>query len=99
MKVIVIGGGLGGLCLANGLLKSGIEALVLEKQSSPEEILSGYGIHINSPGRIALQNCLPQAQWEHFQALSTTVGTKMFFRDESLGLLAERDDAVLAGAT
>ncbi|KAJ0107189.1 FAD/NAD(P)-binding domain-containing protein [Diaporthe amygdali] len=97
MRVLIIGGGLGGLCLANGLCKSDIEILVFEKQLSPEEGLSGYGIHINGPGRIALQSCLPRAQWEHFQKLSTTAGTKMFFRDESLGLLAERDDALLNG--
>lgn len=32
MKVLIIGGGVGGLCLAHGLLKAGIEVQVFEQQ-------------------------------------------------------------------
>lgn len=32
MKVLIIGGGVGGLCLAHGLLKTGIEVQVFEQQ-------------------------------------------------------------------
>ena len=32
MKVLIIGGGAGGLCLAHGLLKTGIEVQVFEQQ-------------------------------------------------------------------
>ena len=34
MQVIIIGAGLGGLCLAHGLKKAGIEVYVFERQVS-----------------------------------------------------------------
>ena len=97
MRVLIVGGGIGGLCLANGLRKAGIDVLVFERQPSASESLAGYGIHINSNGRRALRNCLDVTRWEQFDALSTAAGTIMSFRDIDFRLLAERDDATLSG--
>lgn len=97
MRVIIIGGGIGGLCLANGLRKANIDVSVFERQPSANEKLAGYGIHINEDGRRALRNCLDDASWHRFEAASTAAGTHLYFRDTNLQLLAEKDDAVLSG--
>src|SRR5215472_3859407 len=65
LKVIVIGGGIAGLCLAQGLKKAGIDVSVYEKgprQADPHW-LQGYQIHVNPNGAHALQECLPPALW------------------------------------
>jgi 2-polyprenyl-6-methoxyphenol hydroxylase-like FAD-dependent oxidoreductase len=70
---------------------------VFERQTSASENLAGYGIHIDRHGRQALHDCLPPHNWDRFMAASTHAGTELFFRDERLRLLANRDDAVLSG--
>lgn len=97
MKVIIIGGGVGGLCLAQGLRKNNISVTVFEKQKTAFENLAGYGLHIDRHGRKALKACLQPEDWQRFQELSTGAGTQMFFRDQQLNLLAERDDAIVSG--
>ncbi|KAL7903936.1 hypothetical protein GGI35DRAFT_490952 [Trichoderma velutinum] len=97
MKVLIIGGGVGGLCLAHGLLKTGIEVQVFEQQVNNTENLAGYGIHINQDGRRALRTCLPLSNWTRLQTIFTPAGAQLYFRDTQLQLLAERDDAELSG--
>ena len=58
--VAIIGGGMGGLCLANGLKKAGISVAVYERDQSPESRTQGYRIHIDPQGSTALHECLPQ---------------------------------------
>src|ERR1700761_1142129 len=99
MRVIIIGAGLGGLCLAQGLRKSGVEVLVFERQKSREENKSGYGIHIDPKGKRALRHCLPHGLWTKFLKTSTPAGTKILFRDPQLRILAERDDADISKAS
>lgn len=99
MRVLIIGGGIGGLCLANGLQKASIDFTVFESQGSPFENLAGYGVHIDAHGRRALQNCLDEEGWQKFEDVSTAAGTTMTFRGTDFRLLAERDDADLTGRT
>jgi len=65
LHVIIIGGGVGGLCLAQGLQKAGISVAVYEK--GPKRVdphwLQGYQIHINPSGSTALKECLPPTVW------------------------------------
>ncbi|KAK7230090.1 hypothetical protein V2G26_002260 [Clonostachys chloroleuca] len=96
MRVLIIGGGIGGLTLAQGLLKAGIEVKVVERQMEKSENLAGYGIHIDKSGRHALRSCLPLSNWTHLQAKFSSAGTQLFFRDTQLQVLAEKDDAVLS---
>lgn len=58
-RVLIIGAGIGGLCLAQGLKKAGISVAVYERDSSAQFRSQGYRIHINSDGTHALHECLP----------------------------------------
>ena len=65
-QVAIIGGGMGGLCLANGLKKAGIGVAVYERDQSPDSRPQGYRIHIDPQGSTALHECLPQHLWDLF---------------------------------
>jgi 2-polyprenyl-6-methoxyphenol hydroxylase-like FAD-dependent oxidoreductase len=66
--VAIIGGGMGGLCLANGLKKAGISVAVYERDQSPDSRPQGYRIHIDPQGSTALHQCLPQHLWDLFRS-------------------------------
>src|SRR5271156_4401125 len=66
MHVLIIGGGIGGLCLAQGLKKAGVEVSVYERDRTPSARLQGYRIHIDPDGSRALHECLPVDLWEIF---------------------------------
>ncbi|AXC14771.1 monooxygenase, FAD-binding protein [Acidisarcina polymorpha] len=89
MKVIIIGAGVGGSCLAHGLLRSGIEVKVFERNARDLLELPGYGIHINPFGQQALYECLPKANWRTFLQKSVRVGGQNRFFDEKLRILAD----------
>lgn len=57
--MVVVGAGLGGLCLAHGLRRAGISVAVYERDSSPEERSQGHRLHIDAHGRRALADTLP----------------------------------------
>jgi 2-polyprenyl-6-methoxyphenol hydroxylase-like FAD-dependent oxidoreductase len=65
MKVVIAGAGagLGGLCLAHGLRRAGVDVQVLERRPTPADQPSSYGIHLNASGLGALHACLPAANW------------------------------------
>ena len=68
LRVLVIGGGLGGLCLAWGLCKAGISIAVYERDSSPAARAQGYRFHMDARGEQALRECLPPSLYELFLA-------------------------------
>ncbi|MFJ2807457.1 hypothetical protein [Kitasatospora sp. NPDC087271] len=59
-KVLVAGAWLGGLCLADGLLRAGVEVRVLEREEGAHSRYQGFRIGLNEHGRAALRQCLPQ---------------------------------------
>ncbi|MFJ5988869.1 FAD-dependent oxidoreductase [Lentzea sp. NPDC092896] len=67
MRIAVIGGGIGGLCLAHGLRRAGVDVAVYERDLSRTDRLQGYRVHINPDGAAALRECLPAANWERFE--------------------------------
>ena len=67
-RVLVIGGGLGGLCLAQGLRKAGISVAVYERDSEPLARTQGYRVLIDTRGDQALHECLPPNLYELFLA-------------------------------
>src|SRR5262245_32637281 len=67
-EVVVIGGGIGGLCLAQGLKKAGVPVSVYERGRTPTSRLQGYRIHISPRGARSLRECLPGELWDAFAA-------------------------------
>jgi salicylate hydroxylase len=61
-----VGGGIGGLTLAQGLKKSGVSAAVYERDRTRTDRVQGYRVHINPTGSLALHECLPTPLFEAF---------------------------------
>ncbi|MGH8966096.1 MAG: FAD-dependent oxidoreductase, partial [Actinomycetes bacterium] len=68
LHVIIVGAGIGGLCLAQGLRRAGVSVAVYERDRSRTDRLEGYRIHINPAGSRALKGCLPPPVWDSFVA-------------------------------
>jgi 2-polyprenyl-6-methoxyphenol hydroxylase-like FAD-dependent oxidoreductase len=66
LHVVIIGGGIGGLTLAQGLKKSGVSAAVYERDRTRTDRVQGYRVHINPTGSLALHECLPVPLFEVF---------------------------------
>src|SRR5437763_4580254 len=66
LRVLVIGAGLGGLCLAQGLRKAGVEVAVYERDAGLAVRTQGHRVHIDSRGEQALHQCLPPSLYELF---------------------------------
>ncbi len=68
LHVLVVGGGLGGLCLAQKLKQSGVRVSVYERDRAPTDRFQGYRIHIDPQGSRALHESLPAPLFEKFAA-------------------------------
>lgn len=77
LHALIIGGGLGGLCLAQGLRKAGLSVAVYERDATPESRRQGYRIHIDSQGANALRACLPAHLFELFTATTSSPGHRI----------------------
>jgi salicylate hydroxylase len=87
LHVIIIGGGIGGLTLAQGLKKSGVSVAVYERDRTATDRLQGYRVHINPAGSRTLHECLPS---ELFDAFARTCGKPtagIRFITERMGML------------
>jgi salicylate hydroxylase len=63
LHVLIAGGGLSGLCLAQGLKRAGVSCAVYERDPDMRRP-AGYRITINGDGGNALQACLPDDLYE-----------------------------------
>jgi 2-polyprenyl-6-methoxyphenol hydroxylase-like FAD-dependent oxidoreductase len=84
LQVLIVGGGIGGLCLAQGLKKAGIRADVYERDRTPSSRLQGYRIHIDPDGSTALHACLPPHLWELFDSTGGDFSHGFTMLDEQL---------------
>ena len=66
-RILIAGAGLGGLCLAQGLKKAGIDFHVYERDKASNYRLQGYRIRIHSDGIDALHQCLPTELGQLFE--------------------------------
>jgi len=66
-RVLIVGGGIGGLTLAHGLKNSSIPFRVFEQDPSPEFRAQGYRLKINQDGATALKSALSSEMWDYFE--------------------------------
>ena len=77
-RVLVIGGGVGGLCLAQGLARHGLAFTVFDRAPSLVTRRQGYGFQINQTGDHALRACLPADLYDLYRATSQPAATGDF---------------------
>lgn len=82
--VLIIGGGIGGLCLAQGLRTSGIGVAVHERGASAAFRGQGARISLKKAGSDALRACLPKALFDLAVATSIAPATRMAVTDHLL---------------
>jgi salicylate hydroxylase len=82
--VIIVGGGIGGLCLAQHLKQTGISVALYERDHSRTARLQGYRIHINPAGSRALYESLPPRLFEIFLATCGKSGGSFNFYTDQL---------------
>jgi 2-polyprenyl-6-methoxyphenol hydroxylase-like FAD-dependent oxidoreductase len=75
VKVAVVGAGIGGLCLAHGLLRAGADVTVYERDETLDSRGQGYRLHLDA-GQ-ALYACLPPDLYELCVASSGGPSTAM----------------------
>ncbi|MCJ1373963.1 hypothetical protein MMC20_005193 [Loxospora ochrophaea] len=66
-RVLIIGAGLGGLCLAQGLKNAQIPFHIFERDPNPDHRAQGYRIRINGDGAAAVKHNLDDKLWNHWE--------------------------------
>ncbi|GAA2228761.1 FAD-dependent monooxygenase [Kitasatospora cystarginea] len=84
MRVLVIGAGIGGLCLAQGLRQAGIDVRIYEREASVRARYQGFRIGIGGPGLAALRECLPQGLHPLLEASTGELSGERRVVDEQL---------------
>ncbi|MCP2334660.1 FAD-dependent oxidoreductase [Actinoalloteichus caeruleus] len=90
--VLVIGGGIGGLCLAQGLRAAGVPVTVHERDTHPAGRWEGYRIHIDPAGARSLRACLPDRLWRAFLDLAAPGGDFGFLTERLTELLVVEEE-------
>ncbi|MGZ5841454.1 MAG: FAD-dependent oxidoreductase, partial [Xanthobacteraceae bacterium] len=91
--VVIIGGGIGGLTLAQGLRKAGISVAVYERDQTPSSRLQGYRVHINPAGSLALHACLPPDLFAAFEQTCGKPSRAIHFLTEQMDTLLRLEEA------
>lgn len=89
-RVIIIGAGLGGLALAHGLRKQGIDVAVYERDAHPGARPQGYRIQLDEPGLTGLRECLPAALFELCLSTAGAPPARVSVRNRRLDVLADK---------
>src|SRR5438270_3030402 len=69
LRVLIAGAGIGGLTLAHGLRRAGLDVQVFERDPS-SRARSGYRLTLDADGGNALAGCLPPELYELYQRAS-----------------------------
>jgi 2-polyprenyl-6-methoxyphenol hydroxylase-like FAD-dependent oxidoreductase len=94
LHVLIIGGGIGGLCLAQGLKKAGVSVAIYERDRTLDARLQGYRLNIEPVGSRALYQCLPPELWEVLVATAGDPGPIMGVFTEQLHELMQEDEHI-----
>jgi len=89
-RVAIVGAGLGGLCLAQGLRRAGIAFDVYERDRAADSRTQGYRIRINAAGQRALAHCLPPDLARLFRETCAVADSEGLFFDPHLAPVAGR---------
>ncbi|WP_036505316.1 FAD-dependent oxidoreductase [Nocardia aobensis] len=92
-KVIIAGAGLGGLALAQGLRRRGIDVVVYERDSAVETRRQGYRLHLDAAARRALHRVLPAPLRTLFDATTGTPKPRFTVLDSALNERFTQDSA------
>ena len=99
LHVLVAGGGIGGLALAQGLHKAGVHVSVYEKTVRRTDVVQGFRVHISPFGSAALKACLPEDLFDAFVASAGKGGNGFTFATEQLkALLTIESDPQTGGS-
>ena len=60
MRIVIIGAGLAGPLLAQGVRRHGPDVTIIERRPPIEHRRAGYRIHLDPQGELALRACLPR---------------------------------------
>jgi len=94
--VMIIGGGIGGLTLAQGLKRAGVSAAVYERDRTLTDRLQGYRVHISPTGSRALHECLPPHLFDIFDRTCGARNTAVRFFTEQMRVLLAFDGDLVA---
>ena len=91
LHVLIAGGGLSGLCLAQGLIKDGHTCEVFERDADLSR-KTGYYLHMNGDGGEALRRCLPGDLFELYAETSrqTPRRRESIVLDDQLNVLSSQ---------
>ena len=98
LRVLIVGAGIGGLCLAHGLRSRGVDVAVFERTVARTDWLQGYRIHIDPAGSRALHACLAPEAWSRFVDAVAAQPTGMTVYTEQLRRLVAFDDRAATGS-
>jgi 2-polyprenyl-6-methoxyphenol hydroxylase-like FAD-dependent oxidoreductase len=87
MRVLVIGAGIGGLCLAQGLRQAGIDVRIFEREPDVHSRYQGFRLGLNGEGLRALRSCLPARLHPVLEASTGRLAGERRVVDHRLNLL------------
>ncbi|HMD22815.1 MAG TPA: FAD-dependent monooxygenase, partial [Streptosporangiaceae bacterium] len=90
LRVAVAGGGLGGLALAQGLLRAGADVTVYERNASLVTRRQGYRLHLDARAGLALDATLPPESFALFQASCAQPSRRLTVTTERLRIRREQ---------
>jgi 2-polyprenyl-6-methoxyphenol hydroxylase-like FAD-dependent oxidoreductase len=90
LRIAVAGGGLGGLALAQGLLRAGTDVTVYERDATLATRRQGYRLHLDARAGLALDAVLPPETFTLFQATCAQPSRQLTVTNERLRVLHEQ---------
>ena len=87
MRIVVVGAGLSGSLLAQGLAGAGVDVALYEREAPGQA--QGYRIHIAPDGDLALRACLPADLYERVLATTGRRGAGWRVLDPALNVVHE----------